>query len=883
MKHTLLKYVGLLVVFSLLFVATHYGQTPTMPVKAKAFSTAGFFELENSGRKVFNFNAGWRFCKGNVIGAEKVDFADKNWQVVCLPHSVELVSAEASGCVNYQGPAWYRKHCKLDASLAGKKLTLYFEAIMGKAKVWVNGILVSEHFGGYLPVIIDLSKANVIPGKDFVISVLADNTDDSTYPPGKPQTALDFTYFGGIYRDAWLIISSSVHITDANLADKVAWGGVFVHYEDITDQEATVVIETDIVNESLSKQSLQLETLITDKDGKTVGKTIGKIQLTAGLRGNLQQKISVSIPHLWHPDDPYLYNVQSRIFVSGKVVDGLYNRIGIRKIEFRGKEGFFLNNKPFGDKLMGANRHQDYAYVGNALPNTGQWRDAKKLRDAGMRIIRNAHYPQDPAFMDACNELGLFVIETTPGWQFWNKDSVFAARIYSDIRNMVRRDRNHPCVILWETILNETNFPVEFAKEAYSIVHREYPYQGCFAACDDNSKGAADFDVIYSYPFRGGAKTDKCVFTREWGDNVDDWNSHNSNSRVSRSWGEAPQLIQAAHYANPPFGTAFESFYKTPAQHVGGALWHPFDHQRGYHPDPFWGGILDAFRQPKYSYYMFKSQRDPAIKHPTAESGPMIYIANEMTPFSSCDVTVFTNCEMVRLIIGLDTLVQKNEKKPGMPHPPMIFKNTNAVNVTGRAAAKMVAEGLIDNKVVVTAQRRPARRKSQIILVVDNDGVPLVADGSDFVPVIAMLADKDGNIKTLSKDVIRFRVEGEGQIIGDERIGANPRAAEWGTAPALIRSTLKAGKIKVFANVNFEGENIAEGAVLEIESVMPNQSMIYSELPEKSPTSITNYSDNSPKSTEQLQQELQKVKDELKKLRLKEVERDQEAFGEKKN
>ena len=884
MKFLPFKHLCLLIAICLLLSWSAYSQ-PVLPSKAKVFSTAGFFELENSGRKVFNFNAGWRFSKGDVKGAEKVDFADNNWQVVSLPHSVELLPAEASGCINYQGPAWYRKHFKLDASLTGKKLILYFEAIMGKSKVFVNGTLVAEHFGGYLPFIIDLSKAGVVPAKDYVISVLTDNSNDGTYPPGKPETSLDFTYFGGIYRDAWLITTSPVHITDANTADKVAGGGVFVHYDDISDLKSTVVVETDMINESTARQNVELETVITDKEGKAVGKATGKIQLLAGVSGKLQQKIIVSMPHLWHPDDPYLYNVQSRIIASGKVVDGFYNRIGIRKIEFRGKDGFFLNNKPFGDKLMGANRHQDYAYVGNALPNTGQWRDAKKLRDAGLRIIRNAHYPQDPAFMDACDELGLFVIETTPGWQFWNKDSIFAARIYSDIRNMVRRDRNRPSVILWEPILNETKFPITFSKEVYSIVHNEYPYQGCYAACDDNSIGSEQFDVIYAYPYRGEGgydKINKCIFTREWGDNVDNWDSHNSNSRVSRSWGEAPQLIQAIHYANPTNGTAYDSFYKTPAQHVGGALWHSFDHQRGYHPDPFWGGILDAFRQPKYSYYMFKSQRDPAIKHPTAESGPMIYIANEMTPFSSSDVVVFTNCDMVKLIIGRDTLVQKNEKKIGMPHPPMIFKNTKAVSASGRAAAKMVAEGFIDNKVVVSTQRAPARRKSQIILVVDNEGAPLVADGSDFVPVIAMLADKDGNIKTLSKDIIRFRVEGEGQIIGDERIGANPRAAEWGTAPVLIRSTLKPGKIKVYANVTFEGENTAKGAVIELESVSPIQSMIYRDMPDKNFTSITNYSDNAPKSTEQIQEELRKVKEELKVLRLKEVARDQEDFGEKK-
>ena len=122
---------------------------------------------------------------------------------------------------------------------------------------------------------------------------------------------------------------------------------------------------------------------------------------------------------------------------------------------------------------MGANRHQDFAVVGNALTNSMHWRDAKKLRELDFKIIRNAHYTQDPAFMDACDELGLFVIVATPGWQFWSQEPIFAERVYSDIRNMVRRDRNHPSAIIWEPILNETRYPADFAQKARDFVKAE--------------------------------------------------------------------------------------------------------------------------------------------------------------------------------------------------------------------------------------------------------------------------------------------------------------------------------------------------------------------------------------------------------------------------
>jgi len=719
----------------------HSAQNPF--VKAKVFSTAGFYPIENSGRSVFDFNAGWRFFKGNVAGAEKPDFKDQSWEVVALPHGLELLPQEASGCKNYQGPAWYRKRFTIPSNLAGKKIFLHFEAIQGKSKIWFNGTLVKENYSGYLPVIIDLTAAGAKVGTENILSVLTDNSDDPNYPPGKPQAALDFVYFGGIYRDSWLIAENMVHVTDANFVNKVAGGGVFVHYPLVSDAKAQVAVETDVVNESTLKQEIKLETILRDANGTIVAKKVQRVLLNLGESKVISQVLEVVKPNLWHPDQPYLYSLYTSIRNNSDTsLDGFYQKIGIRKIEFRGKEGFFLNNKPFGDKLIGGNRHQDYAMVGNALPNTGQWRDAKKLRDAGMRVIRTAHYPMDPAFMDACDELGMFVIISTPGWQFWNNDSQFSNRIFSNTQNLVRRDRNRASILMWEPILNETRYPDTFAKASYDLVHAEYPYQGCYCACDINTKGYEMFDVWYSHPFEKLAdydKIDKCIFTREWGDNVDDWGNHNSPSRVARGWGELPQLIQAKHYGNPsyPF-TSWQMLYQMPIQHIGGCLWHPFDHQRGYHPDPFLGGIMDAFRQPKYSYYLFQSQMNPKIKHTLSTSGYNLFIANEMTPFSPYDVTVYTNCDEVKLVAwGKDTLVQKVPRElSGMPNPPVVFKNVfdfMKVKELHRRKrldlSKIEAFGLVDGKVVATFLRRPGKRSDQIVLTMDNDGIPLVADG----------------------------------------------------------------------------------------------------------------------------------------------------------
>ena len=863
------------------------------------FSTAGFFELPNSGREVFSMNPAWRFHKGAVEGAEATNFNDAEWTVVSLPNGIEYLPTEASGCINYQGEVWYRKHFTPADALKGKKLFLHFEAIMGKSKVFVNGKLLTEHFGGYLPVVVDISDV-LNWGEDNVIAVWTDNSDDKTYPPGKAQDVLDFTYFGGIYRDCWLIAHNPVFITDPNFENEVAGGGLFVAYDKVSDASAEVLLKAHVRNDSRKAFTGVVEYELQQPDGTQVAFLNDKVQVRPGKAVTSKDKITVKTPMLWSPETPTLYNLIVRIRDrEGNVVDGYRRRIGIRSVEFKGKDGFWLNGKPYESPLIGANRHQDFAVVGNAVANSIHWRDAKKLRDAGMKVIRNAHCPQDPAFMDACDELGLFVIVNTPGWQFWNDAPEFAQRVYSDIRNLVRRDRNHACVWMWEPILNETWYPEDFAKNTRDIVDQEYPYPYCYSGCDSGARGREHFPILFTHPsYDGKSWGDKdadpkiTYFTREWGDNVDDWSSHNSPSRVARNWGEQPMLIQAQHYANPTYTyTCYDALYRTPRQHVGGCLWHSFDHQRGYHPDPFYGGLMDVFRQPKYSYYMFKAQRSPQKQERLFETGPMVYIAHEMTPFSGKDVTVYSNCDEVRLTFlkdGKTYTYNKPVVKEGMPSPVITFPDVYDF-MTDKAMSRkkkqdevfLRAEGLIDGKVVATHEVHPARRPEKVLLWVDNENVNLKADGSDFVTVVAAIADKNGNIKRLNNYYVKFHVEGEGRILGDAGILANPAPVKWGTAPVLIQSTLRPGKIKITASVLFEGSQMPVSAVLELESYSAAHPLVYSE---KDAALITGSSSlqaagTSAKSAAELEQE--QLLKEQNAQRLMEVEQQQEDFGEK--
>ena len=825
-------------------------------------SVAGLFPLENSGRQIWSFNPEWRFHLGDVKDAEKADFNDTEWEVVSTPHSVKLMPAEASGCRNYQGIAWYRKSFVLPKNTGNQNVELHFEAIMGKQRIYIDGRLVKEHEGGYLPITVNLTQLGIRPGEKHIIAVMTDNSNDKTFPPGKPQYTLDFAYHGGIYRDVWLIAKNKVAITDAIEENKVAGGGIFVHYGTISQQLAEVFVNTEVRNTDQKTRTITVENSIG-----AVRKT-SKVTLAAGACETVVQKLTIKHPSLWSPETPYLYRLATRILEGKTALDGGITKIGIRSFEFRGTEGFFLNGEKY-HQFIGANRHQDFAYVGNAVPNSQQWRDAKRLRDAGFTIIRTAHYPQDPSFMDACDEMGLFIIVATPGWQYWNKDPQWGEKVHQNTRDIIRRDRNHPCVLMWEPILNETRYPEDFALKALQITHEEYPYPyRPVAAADLHSAGVRDhYDVVYGWPgddFKAD-KPSQCIFTREFGEYVDDWYAHNNLNRASRSWGERPQLVQAQSLAKTT-----DELHHTTGQFIGGCQWHPFDHQRGYHPDPYWGGIYDAFRQKKTAFWMFASQENHE---------PMVHIAHEMTQFSDADVIVYSNCDSVRLSVYDGekswTLPVKHEEGR-MPSQPVIFKDVwdfwEARNYSytqkNWQKVNMVAEGICAGKVVCSEKRMPSRRSTKLRLYIDEMGKKLVADGSDFVVVVCEVTDDSGHVRRLAKENIVFTVEGEGEIIGDASINANPRTVEWGSAPILIRSTRRSGKIKVHAEVQFPGTHAPTPADIEFESIPASIEQLFIPQQKKTVSAVTRQQGSQQDFTE-----------EEKSKMLQEVEQQQADFG----
>ena len=764
-------------------------------------------------RLILNLNRDWKFWRDDDAGntANRADpLASHNgelpWEHVNLPHSVRLEPVNASGGRNFQGICWYQRSLQLDPEHRDRLFYLHFEGAMQVADVWLNGRKLLTHFGGYSPFTIDITPHVDFDGAN-VLTVRLDNTDNAQVPPGKPQRELDFTYFGGLYRNIRLEVLDRLHVSDVLLADKVAGGGVFVTYPDVSEARAVVRVDTHVVNEHEERCDCEVRQELSDADGVVVATAAVNLSLRPGHDETVSQLLAVIDPQLWHPNHPHLYTLRSRVSDARGSIDDQVQRIGIRHIRFDKDDGLFINGERFCS--IGANRHQDHPYVGYALPDSAHRRDVKKLREAGFTSFRS-HYPQSPAFMDACDELGMLTIVSNPGWQFVG-DALFQARAVENARLMVRRDRNRPSVILWEAALNESD-NADLCRVLHQAVHAEYPGDQCYTGGDREHGGCvAD---CWDVEFLGNDGT-KPYWIREWGDQVDNWRDQQSSSRVARRWGETPMLVQAASHLSR-LNDLFVSHHGTSCgpggrRLAGACLWAGIDCQRGYHHQPFYGGPLDPFRLPKFDYYLFQSQRPPHVHVPGLDDGPMVFIVNFATFLSPTRVTIFSNCEQVRLVQdGREVAVRAPDHGHNVAHPPFTFDverfatEQSTMYMTGVAKVgtpfgELRAEGIIGGKVVAVHAVRPPGVPARIVLKADLCHIDLVADGADWVRVHAFVCDARGTVCPLADDEIAFAVDGEGSIVGGREIGANPARAEAGIATALVRSTTQPGDITVRA------------------------------------------------------------------------------------
>ncbi|HAJ79657.1 MAG TPA: hypothetical protein DCO75_07785 [Fibrobacteres bacterium] len=749
----------------------------------------------NYGSQDIRFSGSWKFYRGTPSGSpQNTSFSDASWSTVYLPHTDSIAYDYRSSYI-YTGVSWYRKTFTPDATYSGKKVFLEFEAAMQAAKVYVNGDSVTYHVGGYTPFLVDITN-KITVGSSCVVAVKLDNTYNTDFPPGNSNP--DFLYFGGLYRNVTIHLTDSLHITNAIYANVAGGGGIFVTYPSVNTSSATVQVKTHVLNEYKTGQTCKLTSTILTTGGTQVAKVDSAKTISASSSNTFTQTLTVTNPELWHPDHPNLYVLRSEVYNGSTLVDTCSTIIGIRTISFTKSGGFKINDSSY--IFRGANRHQSYPYLGNAVPASGQYRDALLMKKYGFNFVRMSHYVQSHSFVDACDKLGILGMASLPGWGYFGSSTNFFNNSIKALKDMIRYYRNHPSVILYESMQNESSVTKAFVDSAQKIAHVENPDSQMYTCGEDTGTYASYpvFDVYMSssqHGVRGYSGSRPCVISEyaDWdlgccypGDNgcATATTITGCENRIERGDGEASMISQAIKMDSSL------SLNRALSWLSGDALWTAFDYQSWSYGPLTASGAIDIFRIPKFSAYFYRSQR--SYSDTISHGGPMVFIASYLTTAAS-QVYVFSNCDSVALYLN-GTLVKKQGPVTGtnLEHPHFRF------TISSPATGTLRADGIINGVVRATYMVITPITAKSLSVTIDTADMSLVADGSDMAIVHASIIDSNGTVMPLATNSVTFSVSGGSGAL----IGRNPMTAEAGIASILLQSSTTAGALTVTASAS---------------------------------------------------------------------------------
>jgi beta-galactosidase len=694
-----------------------------------------------------NINPVWKYHLGTPAGSpQDAQYDDSSWEDISVPHTLQeaTLNLDNANDTNYQNSyhrlvGWYRKNLELPADTLSKKIFLEFQGVMQVADVYVNGTKVGTHaVSGYDSFHYDITD-NAVEGTN-TIAVRVDNTvNENTPPDGQTK---DFVLFGGLYRDVFLVITEPLYITFPWEEQKA---GIRITTSDVSDSSATVKVETTVRNVTGSSADCTVTTEIKDMDGNIVETLTSTETIPNDQTLTITQTASpISNPKLWSPDTPYLYKAETTVSNGASKTDRMVTRFGIRWFNFS-NSGFTLNGRKL--ELVGTNRHQTWPFVGNAVPNEIHRRDAEQLKAMGVNWLRLSHYPHDPEFLDDLDELGMMALEEGPTWMN-EGNATWMSNLETSFRNMIRRDRNHPSIVIWNSCIN---------------------HQGCnsrlgnAAREEDATRPRGACDVPTPMDFTHGSISGGGALTIE--------HTGHTFPAARGSSGEYPQAVRHMEMTNA-------SYLKS--DNNGLASWCGYDYNTFHNTNEknmVHHGVLDIMRIPKYSYYWHMSE---------LTDEPMVYIVKT----ADSGVTVYSNCDQVSLYEG-DTLVEtKNpDGATALNHPPFSF----SVNAS---ANQLRADCLMGG--AVSAQHEWRRPGTASRLQVEADRSSIYADGSDFSRVIVSVIDANGTVVSGANDSISFEISGPGRLIGE-----NPVRPRVGNIIILAASnSLQTGSLTITATAS---------------------------------------------------------------------------------
>lgn len=710
----------------------------------------------------------WRKCEPGA-----------DWQPAILPHHPE--TADLNGQQNWFGICEYQRELTLPCCSNRESFAIHVGGAMQHTTVYLDDQCIGRHAGGFLPFEIAIPDV-FCDGKSHTLRMVLDNRHNPEIPPGKAHDQLDFCWYGGLYRSVCLKHYPGIHITDPLSIPNEAGGGVLLQTLELEGDCAQLGVRVHIQNRHAQPHVLGLRIRVCDASGKCITEHVHPFSVEGEADCVISCSLSVSGIQPWSTEHPTLYAIETSIVDSdGLALDRRTTRFGFRTVCFSRSRGLVINGTRI--RPRGTNRHQDHPWVGYALPNAAQYRDALRIKNAGFDYVRLSHYPQAPAFLDACDELGILVMNCIPGWQFIGNHT-FREACFQNARDLIRRDRNHACVVLWELSLNETEMDTDFISTMQHIARTEFP-GGSITTCGW-MKG---YDVYIHARQHGRMHTwkngDQALVISEYGDweyyaENDGFDQRTGaqlkpsalNSRAFRSDGEAKLRQQLFNHIE-----ALNDTLSSPAALDG--QWSMFDYARGYHPVRAACGIADVFRLPKWSYFFYRSQR--SLDSVWGE--PVLWLATHGTPHSTQPLIALSNLDTVELYLN-GALVARSEhgereRWPHLPHPPHLFDLDHLPE-----NAVLEARGYHRSKLFATHQIRPPGAPAQLHIQLDNSPVadPLIEDAYDLIFAHISILDSVGTLCVTCNDTVELHLQGEAQLMSP-----NPITAEAGIASTLIR------------------------------------------------------------------------------------------------
>ena len=704
------------------------------------------------GRMVLPINRHWQYSKSVVEGGHRKDFDDSAFDSIAIPHTNVRLPWHSFDDKAYEFVSLYRRRFKLPAEAKGKRVYVDFEGVMTASTVWINGVRLGEYKGGYTPFSFDLTPHLDFDGENL-LAVDVDSTERPDIPPFGYQ--IDYLTFGGIYREVSLRVVPTTFIEN-----------IFARPKNVLSGHPTLDVDCFLMHTEASKEPFTVEVDLREGE-RVVAKGAASVPPSDAAAESMAHSVhldNLGAVKLWDLQSPNMYTVHVRLLQSGKLVDHDSRRTGFREAQFT-DHGFQLNGKII--KLRGLDRHQTFPFVGQAMAGRGQRSDVKILRkNMHCNIVRTSHYPQSRHFLDACDDMGLLVLEEIPGWQHIG-DEPWKLISIDNVSRMIRRDWNHPSIVLWGVRINESLDDHNFYTRTNAMAHGlDSTRQTGGIRYFQGSEFLEDVFTMNDFGFPLLPPNHSRYLNTEFV----------GHTYPTKTIDQVERLTEhAMRHAR-----IHDQLASNP-EYAGGIGWCAFDYNThgdfGSGDRICYHGVTDIFREPKPAAGFYKSQCDPSEE---VVLEPAFHWARGDESIGFTKAVVCSNCDHLKYYIAGKLVAEADPNKAEFAHlryAPFVADLGKAVGGWG----DLRIEGYIQGKLAITKTMSGKGIDQKFALIPDD--TQLNADGADSTRVVLRVTDEFGAIRPFANDAIKLSVDGPAEIIGD-----NPFAVIGGTGAIWIRA-----------------------------------------------------------------------------------------------